>query len=249
VRLKLLALATLTALIVLLNAYRLGAEAELIRSPAAPHGVSSPSAYRVARAHGQPIAILRRATALRAAPSHAAARLAELGLRTQFGTPRVLAATRERRGWLRVLSEQLPNGRTGWIPSSSAIVVASPWSVRADLSTRTVEVRRDGRVVRRFPVAIGKPSTPTPTGRFAVTDKLRIRGQSAAYGCCALALSGHQPYIEPGWRGGDRMAIHGTGDPGSIGTAASFGCLRAGEDDVHWLINHVLLGSLVEIRD
>jgi lipoprotein-anchoring transpeptidase ErfK/SrfK len=149
---------------------------------------------------------------------------------------------------LRVLSEQLPNGRSGWISATAAAVGSSPWSVTADLSSRTVEVRRDGRVVRRFPVAIGRAATPTPTGRFAVTDKLRIRGAGSAYGCCALALSGHQPHIEPGWRGGDRLAIHGTGDPGSIGTAASFGCLRAREDDARWLIRHVLLGSPVEIR-
>ena len=45
------------------------------------------------------------------------------------------------------------------------------------------------------------------------------------------------------------MAIHGTGDPGSIGAAASFGCLRAGDEDVRWLIGHLLLGTLVEIRE
>jgi lipoprotein-anchoring transpeptidase ErfK/SrfK len=120
--------------------------------------------------------------------------------------------------------------------------------VHADLSRRQITVLENGRVVRRFPVAIGRATTPTPTGRFAVTDKLHIKGGSRAYGCCALALSGHQPHIEPGWQGGDRLAIHGTASADSIGTAASFGCLRAREGDVRWLVSNVWLGSIVTIR-
>jgi lipoprotein-anchoring transpeptidase ErfK/SrfK len=103
-------------------------------------------------------------------------------------------------------------------------------------------------MVRRFPVAVGRPSTPTPTGRFAITDKLDFIGRSRAYGCCAIALTGHQPHVEPGWRGGDRLAIHGTSLPGTIGRAASFGCLRATDADVRWLVRHAYLGSIVEIR-
>ncbi len=241
---------SLTAAIVMLSAIQLGADAELpgpAEVTAAAPPAAQPSGYRQALADGQPIAILRRDTALRVSPG--GRRLATLRTHTQFGSPRVAAVTSEHGRWLRVLSEQLPNGHAGWIPGAAANVVASPWTVRADLSQRTVEVRRAGRLVRRFSVAIGRPATPTPTGRFAVTDKLHIKGGSRAYGCCALALSGHQPHIEPGWQGGDRLAIHGTGDPGSIGAAASFGCLRAREHDARWLIGHVLLGSIVEIRE
>ena len=127
-------------------------------------------------------------------------------------------------------------------------MMSSPWLIRADLSRRLVTVYRDGAVVRRFPVAIGKPSTPTPTGRFAITDKLRFIGGSAAYGCCAVALTGHQTHIEPGWNGGNRLAIHGTHQTGTIGQAASFGCLRASDADVRWLVHRAYLGSIVEIR-
>jgi lipoprotein-anchoring transpeptidase ErfK/SrfK len=206
---------------------------------------SQPATYASARRRGQPIAVLLRSTALRSAPGGDA--VATLRRRTEFGSPTVLATVGQRGRWLRVMAPQLPNGGTGWIRADAAAVVASPWSVRADLSRREVEVRRNGRVVRRFAVAIGKPTTPTPPGRFAVTDKLRIGGGSRAYGCCALALSGHQPHIEPGWRGGDRLAIHGTSSPATIGFAASFGCLRASERDVRWVVHNVELGSVVEI--
>jgi lipoprotein-anchoring transpeptidase ErfK/SrfK len=204
-----------------------------------------PSAYEVARRRGQPVAVLTRATLLRASPD--GRRIAKLRRRTEFGTPTVLAAVGERDGWLRVMARQLPNGRTGWIAASAAGIVASPWSLRADLSKRLVTVLRGGRVARRLSVGIGKPSTPTPTGRFAITDKLHFTTRSPAYGCCAIALTGRQPRASSGWRGGLRLAIHGTGAPGSIGQAASAGCLRAHDADVRWLVRHAYLGSIVEI--
>ena len=43
------------------------------------------------------------------------------------------------------------------------------------LTRRQVTVRRGGRVVQRFTVAIGRPGNPTPTGGFAVTDKVRMK--------------------------------------------------------------------------
>ena len=98
-------------------------------------------------------------------------------------------------------------------------------------------------MVRSFTVAVGKPTTPTRPGIFGVTDKLRYKGGSIAYGCCVLGLTGHLPY--PGSR--SRMAIHGTSAPSSIGKPASFGCLRASEADMRWLLKNVWLGSIVTI--
>ena len=69
------------------------------------------------------------------------------------------------------------------------------------------------------------------------------------YGCCAVALSGHQPNIPQGWDGGDRIAIHGTPATESIGQAASLGCLRAHDRDVKALIRALPLGAPVFVRD
>jgi lipoprotein-anchoring transpeptidase ErfK/SrfK len=109
-------------------------------------------------------------------------------------------------------------------------------------------VYRHDRLVRRFRVAVGALATPTPTGRFAVTDNLAMDAGSAAYGCCAVALSGHQPRIASGWSGGDRLAIHGTQLVNTIGTTASHGCLRARDADARFLIHHLWLGTVVTIR-
>jgi lipoprotein-anchoring transpeptidase ErfK/SrfK len=210
------------------------------------HSVADYYAGTVAR--GAPVAVLTRRTALLAQPRWSGRRLARLEKRTEWGSPRVLAVVGRRGHWLRVIATQLRNGRTGWVPISATSLVANPWRVTVDLSQRRVTVYRRDHVVRRFPVAVGRPGTPTPTGRFAVTDKLELAGGSAAYGCCALALSGHQPHVAQGWTGGDRLAIHGTHQLWTIGKSASLGCLRARDADAYWVVKRVFLGTIVEIR-
>ena len=93
-----------------------------------------------------------------------------------------------------------------------------------------------------------RPGSETPTGRFAVTDKLSGPRFGPYYGCCILALNGKQPNLPAGWQGGNRLAIHGTNSPGTIGAAASAGCLRAGDADLRLLMRRVPLGTPVFIR-
>jgi hypothetical protein len=199
------------------------------------------SAYDRARLAGQPIATIGSATPVYSKPG--GRRVATLARRTEFGTGRWLAVVGHQKGWLRVIATELRNGRTGWIRESRTRIQFTPWSIRASISRRRVQVLKGGKVVRSFTVGVGKPSTPTLPGRFGVTDKLRYKGGSVAYGCCVLGLTGHLPY--PG--NGSRMAIHGTSAPSSIGKDASFGCLRASEADMRWLLKNVWLGSIVKI--
>lgn len=169
--------------------------------------------------------------------------------RTEFDSPTVLPVVRERDGWLGVLTTQLPNGRVGWIAANAGLVpYRTRYSVTASLRRREVVVRRAGRAVLRFPIAIGSPSTPTPTGRFAVTDKLLTGDPGSVYGCCILALSARQPHTPQGWGGGDRVAIHATNLPETIGTAASLGCMRAPAAAVRRAVRLVPLGTIVTVR-
>ena len=176
--------------------------------------------------------------------------VARLGARTEFGSRTTVAVAAKRGRWLGVVTTHLPNGRLGWVdPGESAVVSRrTRVSVRIDLSARRLVVRRGERVLRRITVAVGRPTSPTPTGRFAVTDKLAGSRYSASYGCCILALSAHQPNLPAGWQGGDRIAVHGTNDPGSIGTAASAGCPRASDRDMRYLLRTVPLGAPVFVR-
>lgn len=169
---------------------------------------------------------------------------------TEFGSRTVLSVARERGHWLAVRSPDLPDGRLGWVDRGSHALSfdRTAYSITADLSRRNVELRRGDRVVERLPVAIGRPGSPTPAGRFAVTDKLDGADYGSYYGCCILALSGHQPNLPAGWQGGDRLAIHGTDAPGAIGTAASAGCLRAADAPLRVLMRRVPVGTPVRIE-
>jgi hypothetical protein len=189
---------------------------------------------------------LARRTQLRARPGGRVVRA--LGTRTGYGSARVLAVVGRRGPWLAVLSDHLPNSRAGWIPADSVTLLHEPYTLHVDLSRRELVVHREGRPVRRVTVAVGRAGNTTPTGHFAVTDLLRIRGGNSAYGCCALALTARQPNVPQGWSGGDRIAIHGTAHEASLGTPASSGCLRAGDRDIRWLLRRIPLGAPVRIR-
>jgi lipoprotein-anchoring transpeptidase ErfK/SrfK len=177
--------------------------------------------------------------------------LTSLSSRTEFGSQQVLSVVRERRRrWLGVTMPQLPNGRLGWIDARSHALRYSraPVTLEIDLSRRQLLVRRSGQVVRRLRVSIGRAGSPTPTGRFAVTDKLPGARYSSVYGCCILALSGTQPNLPPGWTGGNRLAVHGTPDQRSVGGRASAGCLHARDRDLRHLMKTVPLGAPVRIH-
>ena len=168
--------------------------------------------------------------------------------KTEWGSPRVLGVVEQRGGWLGVQAAELRNGEIAWVRRREARVDCVNWSLHADLSKRTLFVRRDGRTVRKMRVAIGRRSNPTPKGRFTVTDKLRVTDADSPYGCCVLALSGHQTDLPDYWPGGDRLAVHATVEESTIGDPVSLGCLRTVSSRARWLIETVPLGSPIFIR-
>ena len=176
--------------------------------------------------------------------------VARLGTRTEFGSPTTLLVAERRGRWLGVVTTHVSNGWLGWVDSRAGALATSRTRIRLtiDLSARRLVVRRGDRVLRRITVGIGRPSSPTPIGRFAVTDKLPGSRYGPYYGCCILALSAHQPNLPPGWPGGDRIAVHGTDDRGSIGAAVSAGCPRARDADLRYLMRVAPLGAPVTVR-
>ncbi len=192
------------------------------------------------------VAAVRRPLLLRSRPNGRV--LKRLGPRTEFGSPAVLAVAGRAPGWLRVRSAALPNHRTGWIPRGSVALQATDYAIRVDRSARRARLTLRGRTVQAFTVAVGRPGNETPLGRYAVTDKLRPTDPASPYGCCAVALTGHQTKLVPGWPGGDRLAIHNTTATWSIGKAASLGCMRASRRAMERLMRRLPLGTPVTIR-
>jgi L,D-transpeptidase catalytic domain/Putative peptidoglycan binding domain len=112
-------------------------------------------------------------------------------------------------------------------------------------------------VAARYPVAVGQPAYPTPTGLFHVLDKQvnpvwsvpnspwagELAGTTVEGGSAANPLKAR-------WMGlGGGVGIHGTGEDWSIGTRASHGCIRMHVSDVIPLFNRVPLGTPVLIGD
>ena len=80
-----------------------------------------------------------------------------------------------------MLAPERPNGRAAWIAAEHAVLGSCAGSITLDRSARRLTLRRSGQVVRRMLVTVGAPSSPTPLGRFAVTDKLWLEpGRSTA---------------------------------------------------------------------
>ncbi len=170
-----------------------------------------------------------------------------IGRRTEFGSPTVFGVVERSGDWAGITTTLLPNGRLGWIRLDPDRLDGgwTRYSIVVDLSERRASLLDDDRVKLSFPVTIGAPGAETPTGRFAVTDTFTELA-SAAYGCCALALSATQPHLPSGWLGGRTIAIHGTSGP--LGVAASHGCIRAADDNVAELVRTVPLGTPVFVR-
>ena len=207
---------------------------------AASHAAAPPSGATAALA-ARP---LHGSVVLRAEPGGTA--LVRVGPRGPLGGPLVFGVLAVRGRWVEVTAEALPNGHHGWVEFGRDVAVQPiRWTLRASLSRRELYVRQDGRLVRTIPVGIGAPDSPTPTGRFAVAEK--VTGPfGPAYGCCILALTARQPHPPPGWNTHIRyyVAIHaGSGQ----GSAVSAGCLHATEAEVRYLMRTVPLGTPVQI--
>src|SRR5881392_781967 len=199
---------------------------------------AAPAGYLVAAPTGKGLV-------LRSAPGGRV--LARLGRRTAFGTPVALGVVARRGRWLGVTTDALPNGTLGWIDARTTRLRTVATSLRVQLGRRRLEVVVAGRVVRMFTVGVGATASPTPTGRFAVAEKLDGTRYGPVWGCCVLGLSAHQPHPPSSWSASRDylVAIHGGA---GIGTAVSAGCLHLDDGALRYLMRVVPVGTPVFVR-
>jgi lipoprotein-anchoring transpeptidase ErfK/SrfK len=151
--------------------------------------------------------------------------------------------------WLQVRVPGRPNGGKGWIVQRGTVLTTTGWHVVARTSSRRVLVYRFGHLVRTFSAIVGKPSTPTPHGKFFVEESVRMRAGSAG-APFALATSARSNVLQEFEGGPGQIAIHGVhGLTGAAGTAASHGCVRLQDRAIGWLVAHIAPGVPVTIMD
>ena len=151
--------------------------------------------------------------------------------------------------WLKVLLPRRPNGSSGWVRRAQVRIRPVSHEVVVDLSSRTASLLEDRRKVRSFRVGVGTAGTPTPTGRFYVTVKLRPpQISAAAYGAWALGLSGYSEVHQTFGTGDGQIALHGTYKPWLLGRPVSNGCVRMDNETITLLADKLPLGTPVTIQ-
>ena len=151
--------------------------------------------------------------------------------------PRVADA----RCWLQVRLPWRPNAATGWVNAGKVVLARTRWRIVVSTARRTLTLLRSGAVVRRLSVVVGKPTTPTPTGLFAVAWAIPWHPNDFL-GSWVLELTAHSDVLQEFDGGDGTVGIHGRGgasllDP--LGTAASHGCIRLANADIDWLVGTV----------
>jgi L,D-transpeptidase catalytic domain len=201
----------------------------------------------------QQLAVLLSAHSAHARPRAGARVLASVSeLRPITGERTTLPVIGHARGpggipWLRVLLPGRPNGASGWIAAQGTRASLTGWRILVSLGQRRVRVYRGGRLVRSFGAVVGKPSTPTPSGRFFVEETLQMSPGEPG-GPYALALSARSDVLQEFEGGPGQIALHGRGDlGGTLGQAESHGCVRLATASIDWLAERIGPGVPVTI--
>jgi lipoprotein-anchoring transpeptidase ErfK/SrfK len=149
-------------------------------------------------------------------------------------------------GWYRVMLPSRPNGSTGWLRDEKLAEARSHHLIRVHTGSRTVELFDAGDLVGSWPVAVGAPDTPTPTGRTFVLGQFTDPGQS--FSPVIIPLGTHSATLDTYGGGPGTVAFHGWNDPSVFGDAVSHGCIRVPGDALDQL-RTVPLGTTVLIDE
>jgi len=126
------------------------------------------------------------------------------------------------------------------IKSATRVLVVS-------IPDRKLAVIQDGVVLKTFDVAVGKPSTPSPSGDLKIINKVT---DPTYYHKGEVIKPGKGNPLGNRWMGLSKpgYGIHGTNVQSSVGKAESHGCFRMRKHDVEELFTLVRVGDAVHIH-
>jgi lipoprotein-anchoring transpeptidase ErfK/SrfK len=142
---------------------------------------------------------------------------------------------------------QRPIDQNVSVASQVQAPVLSGRLIVVSIPDRKLVLMEDGAVKQVYPVAVGKPSTPSPAGQFTIVR--RVSDPTYSHHGKVVAPGPKSP-VGSRWMGlsAKGYGIHGTNEPGSIGKAASHGCIRMGKANLEELYSLVQVGDSVEIH-
>jgi lipoprotein-anchoring transpeptidase ErfK/SrfK len=115
-----------------------------------------------------------------------------------------------------------------------------------NIPARKIALIEDGKVLKVYPIAVGKNSTPSPSGTFHIAS--HIVNPSYSHAGKVVKPGPANPvgtrWMSLGYKG---YGLHGTNHPESIGHAASHGCIRMRNRDVEELFELVRVGDEVDL--
>lgn len=120
-----------------------------------------------------------------------------------------------------------------------------------NLGQRKVFVYKGDKLLASYPVAVGRPAFPTPTGEFEVFEMIvNPSWQSPWTG--EVESPGPDGSLGLRWIGftkveGGVIGFHGTPNVASIGRAVSHGCVRMRNEDVVKLYEQIKIGTIVRV--
>ncbi|GAA4078173.1 L,D-transpeptidase family protein [Nonomuraea soli] len=142
----------------------------------------------------------------------------------QLGSQTWVPVMESRKGWYRVLLPSKPNHLTGWIKSKGLKTARSSHRAIVTLSTKQLIVMKGKKKLGTWPVAIGGPETPTPTGRTFMLALMSPKKKT--YSPLILPLGTHSPTLDTFGGGPGTVAFHGWPDKKVFGKAVTHGCIR-----------------------
>lgn len=135
------------------------------------------------------------------------------------------------------------------LPGDVIVPAAPEESLRivVNVPARELYLVEGERLVAEFPVAVGRPATPTPRGTFRILQMAKDptwapRGRKPVPPGPGNPLGHRWMRISP-----DGYGIHATNEPGSIGHARSHGCIRMRREDAEAVFAAVQRGTRVDI--
>jgi lipoprotein-anchoring transpeptidase ErfK/SrfK len=163
-------------------------------------------------------------------------------------TPRAFLVQSERKKWLHVYLPTRPNGSMGWVRRDAVRVYTNRYRLVVRLRRHMLQLWRGDDLLAKFPVAVGTPSTPTPRGLFYIVELLQPSRPSGTYGPYSFGISAHSNVLKRFAGADGRVGLHGTNEPGLIGSDVSHGCIRVRNGPIRRLARILPLGTPVYVR-